>query len=181
MLPHPSGVSAMWMKPLLASFALTAASAAGASTPIWIQGHATGTQAFWSCSPAPVPCGPVTTPTERNFFYDLGLLDLSSGSADFQTGDYRSIGLIGGTVLDLGGNQFTGINFAFTQVSGSPTACGVEPCQFTVTNLSAPTFSAMLAGVPEPETWLLFLVGFSAIGHALRIDRGQPRLKRTSC
>jgi len=64
---------------------------------------------------------------------------------DFQTGDYRSIGLIGGTVLDLGGNQFTGINFAFTQVSGSPTACGVEPCQFTVTNQSAPTFSAMLA------------------------------------
>ena len=72
--------------------------------------------------------------------------------------------IISGTAIDLTGAQlFSGSFFAPTLLQG----------QFSLTGVNSPPLYSLrvgpaLAPVPEPSTWLLLLLGFGAIGAAMR-------------
>lgn len=153
-----------------AAFAATAlfSQPAKAATMIEINASATGTTSSMICTTGP-QCS-TTNPFAAAFNRTIALGDFVNGAAFFQVGANSNGGLLSGTVLDLGGGRLTGIDFSFSQLRN---CSGAVPCLNYSTNLSAATFSVRqlfpgVSAVPEPGTWATMLIGFGAIGSAMR-------------
>jgi hypothetical protein len=94
------------------------------------------------------------------------------------SGQVRDVGfvrnLIGGGLILMG----TDLNFAGPQLfSGTLSSPTLLSGNFTLTGFNEParTFSLSVApagaAVPEPQSWLMLLLGFGLIGGALRLSR----------
>jgi len=102
-------------------------------------------------------------PFASGFSTVLGTLNLSEGDNSFSFGSPYGSGFFTGIINNAGG-VLTGRNLSFSQQSCAP---GVPAVGCRINVGSAVTF-AVSGGVPEPATWALMLLGFGAIGIALR-------------
>lgn len=91
--------------------------------------------------------------------------DLKQGDNSFSYGAVGSGGLFTGTI-NYDNGVLTGRNLFYSFETGGVRS-GALGGSFI--NASAPSFSvAAITAVPEPATWALMLVGFLAVGSALR-------------
>ncbi|UUR07824.1 PEPxxWA-CTERM sorting domain-containing protein [Sphingomonas glaciei] len=149
-----------------------ASPASAALTQLTISGTATGTQTIIKCPPgAPTSCftsypsGNLTQSYAANFSQTILPIDLKEGDNSFTYGSVGTIGYYSG-IINFSGGVLTGRNLFYSYE---------DPGVRTITlnssyiNASARSFSvAAVTAVPEPGTWALMLVGFLAVGSALR-------------
>ena len=87
-----------------------------------------------------------------------------------------------GTVNPVFGAYDLASNLALT--SGSVTAIPqtflTSSGDLDFTNISALSFEAVVAGVPEPGSWALMLIGVGGLGGALRLNRRQAKAAATA-
>ncbi|WP_426266660.1 PEPxxWA-CTERM sorting domain-containing protein [Sphingomonas sp. LHG3443-2] len=148
------------------------ASPAGAATyyNLSISGFLTGSSNTLMCNSGSAPgcltaypSGFATSAYAAEFTRSLGPLELQEGENNFGYGNPRSIGYFSGTIINQGG-FLTGKNLSFYyedsnlrfNVIGS-SYISAQASQFNV-----------VGGIPEPGTWALMLIGFGAVGTALR-------------
>ncbi|MHC9419741.1 PEPxxWA-CTERM sorting domain-containing protein [Sphingomonas citri] len=148
----------------VAATAVCAAVPAQAAVTVQINASTTG-----ATTTVRGPCGEkpfctISTPVSRDFSFTLGV-DLALGqSMTFTYGPSTIAGASSGTIMRTGLQTYEGTNFLFTQAT--PASNGG-----TETRLSASTFSVRQifpAPVPEPATWAMMILGFGAIGYAMR-------------
>ncbi|MBN8816606.1 MAG: PEPxxWA-CTERM sorting domain-containing protein [Sphingomonas sp.] len=128
------------------------------------------------------------TVTEYIYSGTVGHLTLlSSGSftasTNFVTPVFTPVALVSGTQYFIGFDNLAGLGSSITDASGSSDRLGRFYAGFGATgNPAYETFaaqstgrpilqfytSAAAAGVPEPATWALMLLGFGALGGVLR-------------
>lgn len=99
----------------------------------------------------------------KAFDFSLAPTHLSEGDTEFSWGNPHSTGLWSGTINNSAG-FLTGRNLSFA-LQDANCRFGTVGCQFTFAN--AATFN-VAGGVPEPGTWVTMLLGFLAVGTALR-------------
>lgn len=146
-----------------------AAPASAALVQLGISGNVQGTQQTIMCGPgASASClasYPVLTRTESYssaFSTSPFALDLVQGDNGFSYGDLRGIGLFSG-IINYDNGILTGRDLFFSRQSGGAQFGTVGGSTIFA---SAGTFA--VTAVPEPGTWALMLVGFLAVGTALR-------------
>jgi hypothetical protein len=142
-----------------------------------LSGTLQGTQSTIMCGPGSSPSclstfggGLAVESYEKAFDQSLFFPDLQQGDNAFSFGFARSTGLWSGIVNNDNG-QLTGRTLTFFYEDN-----GVRFGQIGSRFISAsvPTFN--VAAVPEPATWALMLLGFLAIGSALRRAPGRALL-----
>lgn len=149
---------------------------AQATMIVEIDASATGTTDSLMCATGP-QCA-VTSAFAASFRQNVLIEAFVNGAAFFQSGAGSNAGIISGTVLDMGGGRLTGVDFRFSQ----SLVCKQTPCLNMSTSLAAGTFNvrqvfpSMSSAVPEPGTWATMLIGFGAIGGAMRRKRHAPAL-----
>ena len=116
------------------------------------------------------PGGVLTSAYTEPFSVAIGRIALEEGDNNFSFGSPYSGGLFSGTISYHDG-ILTGQDLQFSRADGSCRFASVG-CQSVFA--SASTFN-VTGGVPEPSTWMLMLIGFGAIGLALR-RQGQQNL-----
>jgi hypothetical protein len=134
-----------------------------------ISGTLQGTNSVIMCPPgSPLSCfssypgGTLTQGYTSEFTKTLFMNNLAQGDTEFRFGDLQSQGLWLGIINNSNG-ALTGRDLFFSFQSS-----GVRSLLLgsNFINASASTFA--VAAVPEPATWALMLLGFGAIGSALR-------------
>lgn len=157
----------------LTSFA-TPASAAVQLFNLSINGTVSGTQSTLVCNASSTPdClqvhggGLRNDPFSTSFSVAFGSLPLAEGDTPFTFGSEFSSGVYSGIINNAGG-VLTGRNLSFQQSDGGACRLGLIGCSSRIG--TAATFN-VVGGVPEPTTWALMLLGFGAIGGALRRQR----------
>jgi hypothetical protein len=139
---------------------------------VGINGGLTGTTLTTMCLPGP-GCLPANAQQSSvfngNFSTMLGPMNLVDGDNPFTSGSIYLGGLFSGIINNSGG-VLSGHDLSFSLQTCSPGQPAVG-CQ--VTNGSARLF-AVSGGVPEPASWALMLIGFGAIGSAMRRRRPVP-------
>lgn len=149
--------------------ALAATPATASVYVVGISGSMTGTTVTTLCSPGP-GCLPADAQRNDAFSGDfsrmLGAINLANGDNPFSFGSIYSGGLFSGIINNDGG-VLSGRDLTFSLQTCAPGTPSVG-CQ--VTNGSARLF-AVSGGVPEPASWALFLLGFAAVGTAVRRRR----------
>ena len=156
------------------SFAIVAAacllglsSAANAAVvQLNISGTVVGTQTTLVCTstpcPAPTPLGQSYAAT---FTQSLMPFDLKEGDNAFSFGALSGIGLYTGTINNNGG-VLTGLNLYYSYQNPGVARQTVGSSYIFA---KASTFNVTtVAPVPEPGTWALMLIGFGAVGTAMR-------------
>ena len=139
-----------------------------------LDAYLTGTRTIFACDGSDIDGCTTTESLAFNWSYNL-LLDpalFSDGFETFQVGGAGSpSGIFTGRINYLGGTSFTGINLDYQNFSNAPRLCG-SVCYGSFEIASASTFS--VAGVPEPSTWALLVLGFGTIAGAMRRRRWDP-------
>lgn len=151
---------------ILASAAALLPVPANAATFL-LSGTVTGTaRGIVACEAGMCPSETPYTDT-FSFYVDLPLLpDLSTYSFPY-TGPSANAGGYEGSFRSIGNGQYEGISITYSRASGSCSVgnlmCSVDAGarEFSVLQVSPPP-------VPEPMTWMLMLLGFGAIGGAMR-------------
>lgn len=106
------------------------------------------------------PGGESVDPFTRDFNLFIGGLNLNEGDNLFNFGNYSGI-------ITNNGGYLTGSNLFYSYYdSGVPLARIGSRYEIG----RAGTFN-VLGGIPEPGTWLFMLVGFGAVGSAMRRQR----------
>jgi len=148
----------------VAAAAVIAAVPAQAAVIVQIDAFASGT-----VTTTRGPCGEKPFCTEVTQLSDTfrfeQSVDLAIGqSIRFTSGANGNAGVRGGTITRTGAGTYSGTDFQFTRSvqlnNGGST-----------TLLTASTFSVrqiIPAPVPEPATWAMMILGFGAIGYAMR-------------
>lgn len=162
----------------VAAASLSEPASAQLFTPLPFFGYVTGVKDLLNCGSAAscdaligtgVPFSEFGVPFEAAISGDFGGAVIGDGQSVLLTqGSPSGVSAIfySGTVTNNGG-VLTGTNlnyFTNTCPEGSFSA----PC--TTIRATAPTF-VVRAGVPEPSTWAMMLLGFGAIGMAFRTKR----------
>lgn len=153
----------------VAALGMAASPAEAANYVVSISGSVTGTTVTTLCASGPGCLPSAQTKSDLysgSFSKAIGTLDLKEGDNAFSFGSLYSGGLFSGIITNNGG-VLTGSNLSFSLQTCSAGAPSVG-CQ--VTTGSARLF-AVSGGVPEPATWALMLMGFGAVGSALRRSR----------
>ncbi len=103
-----------------------------------------------------------------SFSFDWGSVDRYNSINIFtSTGDFT---VTGGDLPPANGDQSSfGTNFRFTAQFDAPTF--LEDIQFVSTRNSFEFDNVSIAAVPEPATWAFMILGFGAIGGAMRRQR----------
>ena len=109
----------------------------------------------------------------RSFSLMLGAMNLAEGDNAFSYGYAFGSGLYSGTIANHGG-VLTGRNIQFVYADASCRS-GAIGCRNIVG--SSASFDVVQAAVPEPATWAMMLIGFGAMGVALRRRRPAPALR----
>lgn len=148
-------------------------------------GAATGTQTVITCTFGVVGCSEETTPFTYNFDY-LDTLDLSAGPV-FNLGRNELGNSFTGPVTTYqvlflgyapdGSLLLEGRDFDLEQGPGRVCPSGPtpdHPCIGVIRTATLASFT--VASAPEPSTWAMMLLGFIAVGGALR--RGRDRGRR---
>nr|WP_240309351.1 MULTISPECIES: PEPxxWA-CTERM sorting domain-containing protein [Sphingomonas] len=152
-----------------AALTLFAAPVNAAVYLVGIGGSLSGTTTTILCTSGP-SCNPGNSqhvdPYSGSFSTMLGALNLMQGDNPFSFGSIYSGGLFSGTINNNNG-ILTGLNLAYSFQSCPP---GIPSVGCHLTTATAASF-AVSGGVPEPATWALMLLGFGAIGTALRRRR----------
>jgi len=68
------------------------------------------------------------------------------------------------------GDDFS-VNYQYLQKPGMDAFGSIQNLQYFTLSQSAPTGSAPIGAVPEPATWAMMIIGFGAIGGAMRFRR----------
>jgi len=151
------------------ALALVAMPAQAAVYVVGISGTLTGSTATTLCTSGP-SCLPgqsqQSSPFGNDFTRMLGALNLAQGDNVFSFGSPYSGGLFNGIISNNNG-VLTGRDLSFSFQTCSP---GLPTIGCQLTTARAATF-AVSGGVPEPATWALMLLGFGAIGTAMRRRR----------
>jgi hypothetical protein len=151
------------------ALALTFVAAPASATVyvVGINGSLTGNTLTTMCTPGPGCLSPQQSSNYSGSFDKLlGPMNLVDGDNVFSFGSIYSGGMFSGIISNNGG-MLSGRELSFSMQSCSPGQPGVG-CQ--VTFGSTPLF-AVSGGVPEPASWALMLIGFGAIGSAMRRRR----------
>lgn len=153
----------------LLSLAPTHASAAIFAN-VGIFGTVTGTKTTILCnSGSPLSClsenpgGIANTPYINDFSVFLGTMNLAQGDNDFSWGHPRVSGSWSGIINNDDG-YLTGRNLQFAYEDSNARFGAIGSSYIFA---SASTFN-VVGGIPEPATWALMLMGFLAVGTALR-------------
>ncbi|NJC05394.1 hypothetical protein GGQ97_001187 [Sphingomonas kaistensis] len=161
-----------WLIPMAACLFGLASPASAALTQLTISGTVMGSQGTIMCGPgSPVTCltnyptGVRTESYATSFMQTLLPIDLQQGDNAFSYGALRSGGLFTGIINNNNG-VLTGRDLYYSFESNG-VRFGTVGSNFITA--SATSFSvAAVSPVPEPATWALMLVGFLAVGSALR-------------
>ena len=141
--------------------------ASAAVTQLKISGTVVGSQTTLLCGfgPCNSPNQTLTQSYATTFSQVLLPFDLKEGDNSFTYGALSGIGLYSG-VINYSNGVLTGRNLTFSyEMPGVRT--GTVGSSYITAN--AATFAvAAVAPVPEPGTWALMLIGFGAVGPALR-------------
>lgn len=137
----------------------------GSSELIW-------EQAYNLATPGTVDAGDLFWRQIVGLGYD-GTTGVRSGSYVFHTlaewGD-----ILGGTVTGIGTGQGSGAGAAFNAYADNlalTTTSGTRTYNFT---------AGVTAAVPEPSTWAMMLIGFGAVGGAMRRKRRQALIAQVA-
>lgn len=135
-----------------------------------INGTVTGSQTTVVCNSGSAPdCltlnpgGTISEQFLRAFNFSINATSFVEGNNPFSTGDARIDGLWSGIVNNSGG-FLTGQNISFIRESSS-CRFGAIGCQYVTAGAS--TFN-VVGNIPEPGTWATMLLGFFAVGMAMR-------------
>lgn len=163
-----AAAAALWVQPAHAAaiWNLHIAANATGQTTMTPMGPST-------CAPL-VTCPTIVTPVSGLFEYDIDVPAFVGSYDFFKTVSART--QISGTLL-YDGVGFTGRNFLYYS---NPVACTGTTGYCTETTARAETFSVFVNGAspaPEPATWAMMLVGFGAVGWAMRRKANQPQLR----
>jgi hypothetical protein len=162
---------------LVAAALAAIAAPASAAFEISVSGvSATGvrTQTFGpgsSCAPA-VVCPDLNTPYSTTVSGTLSPLVQNLNGAIDLSGQDRPLSSFGVNLFFSGGQLITSVLSG--QVKFGPSINGSDDATFRASNLGVTVRNTVtgqtsfFAPVPEPETWLLVLLGFGAIGTAMR-------------
>jgi hypothetical protein len=157
------------------ALALTFVAAPASATVyvVGINGSLTGNTLTTMCAPGACPSPTQTSAFAADFSTMLGPKDLHEGDNFFTFGSLYSGGLFSGFINNNGG-VLSGHGLSFSMQTCSP---GVPTVGCQLSTGSAPLF-AVSGGVPEPASWALMLIGFGAIGSAMR--RRRPTTARVT-
>lgn len=159
----------------LAAASLSAPASAQLFTTLPFFGYVTGTEDRYNCGSAAsctaligtgVPFSEFGVPFEAAISGNFGGATIGDGQSVFvTTGNPSGVSAIyySGTITNNGG-VLTGTNL-FYYTNTCPQGGFSNPC--TTVTATAPTF-VVRAGVPEPTTWAMMLMGFGAIGFSMR-------------
>lgn len=161
-----------WLVPMAACLFAVATPASAALTQLTISGTVTGTQTTIKCPPgSPMSCfvaypgGNLSQAYAASFSEAILPLDLQEGDNAFTYGSLSGIGLYSGIINNTGG-VLTGRNLFYSYENP-----GVRTVTLNSSYIfaSSQSFSvAAVTAVPEPATWAMMLIGFLAVGSALR-------------
>lgn len=115
----------------------------------------------------------ITDPSNLNYFY-YGTLAPSTDITLYLTG--TPDGNVTVPLVTNGAYDGPGFSFAYSGgvCTGSPPTCSQNDVGLTPgSSISAPV-TIYVSYVPEPATWALMLLGFGALGVALRARKGRP-------
>lgn len=101
-----------------------------------------------------------------------------AGAGFGPNGTYGNYFTSGSGFLDGSGTRFftaAGLDVRFFQQSTNGQYRVNTFGQFGSSNFVSATSSAVVAAVPEPSSWLMMILGFAAVGFAMR-SRVQPRV-----
>jgi len=156
------------------ALALTFVAAPASATVyvVGINGSLTGNTLTTMCTPGPGCLSPQQTSAFAGSFDKLlGPMNLVDGDNPFTFGSIYAGGMFSGIISNSGG-VLSGRELSFSLQTCSP---GMPSVGCQLTNGSARLF-AVSGGVPEPASWALMLIGFGAVGSALR--RRRPAMVR---
>jgi hypothetical protein len=135
-----------------------------------INGGVTGTQTTLMCGPSNVqtclstyPNGTVSADFARSFDFTLFTANLAQGDTPFTSGLIRAGGYWTGIINNSNG-LLTGRDL-FYSIEDANCRFGTVGCRYA--SASAASFN-VVGGIPEPATWATMLLGFLAIGTAMR-------------
>jgi hypothetical protein len=161
---------------LAAALSLVSITPRANAASIFVSGIVTGYNSIWTCTPgAPIPCDFKSTGTPS--FAVGGQIPISDPIEGLNTFDFYFQGPhegFSGQFSYIGG-VLTPILLSYLQYTcpASPTPGCIDRGGSTTSFQIGASFPTV-PGVPEPTTWLLMLIGFGAIGYAIR--RPQLRL-----
>lgn len=144
-----------------------ASSANAALVQLNISGTAVGTQTTLVCGlgPCSAPSPTLSQSYAATFNQSLLPFDLREGDNAFTYGSLSGIGFYSGIINNTNG-VLTGRDLYYSYENPGVRTITVGSSYI---NASARTFAVnAIAPVPEPATWALMLIGFGAIGTALR-------------
>ena len=144
-----------------------ATSASAAVVQLNISGTAVGTQTTLVCGlgPCSAPSPTLTQSYATTFSQSLLPFDLREGDNAFTYGSLSGIGAYSGIINNSNG-VLTGRDLYFSYENPGIRTQTVGSSYITA---RASTFAvSAIAPVPEPGTWALMLIGFGAIGTAMR-------------
>lgn len=144
---------------------------------ISINGAVAGSQTTVMCSSgsgptclANNPSGVVTDDFAKAFDFSLFTTDLAQGDNAFSYGFVRSSGYWNGIINNSGG-VLTGRDLTFS-IEDPTCRFGAVGCKFAFASASS---FGVIGGVPEPTTWATMLLGFLAVGLAVRKNPRRAR------
>ena len=171
----------------LAAASLSAPASAQFFAPLPFFGYVTGTEDRFNCGSSAsctaligtgVPFSEFGVPFEAAISGDFGGAAIGDGQSVVVTaGNPAGVSAIfyRGTITNNGG-VLTGTNLFF-YTNTCPQGLFSNPC--TTVMATAPTFFVR-AGIPEPTTWAMMLMGFGAIGFSLRRRKVGTLLAQTA-